>query len=456
MKKTFSNYYVLDAQNAIQLWDGCVFILDTSVLLNLYRYPAQVRNEALNILKTIRERLWIPHQVGIEYQENRLSVIAEQVGRYRSVEKMISETEQKIQADLANLQLKKRHSHIDPDQLTSSVRGSFDKYRETLNMQRAQQPDVFDHDEIRDEIDKLFEGKVGEPFSQKDLDSLYKEGDARFAQKRPPGYMDDKKGKDERPHHLWGDSIIQRKYGDLILWKQILREATRRPFRYAIFITDDDKEDWWWIVNSQGDKTIGPRPELVQEALSEGKMALFYMYNTERFLKYSQNYLGTTIKKEVIEQVKDVAEQSGFNIGHYDVMQCISDWLRKTYHQAGLEISGSEDSSYADFVIHTRDLGRIGIQVKDWHSGSPGTFSGLSHLISIGAYAISERIYSSARIVIVALKQDFHSILSMIQREEPVLPESISIVIGSLEYDEGELAFIVAQDLRGTTGHPGK
>src|SRR5215469_3509098 len=51
---------------------------DANVLLNLYRFQAGARDELFGALEKLGERLWIPHQVGLEFQRNRLNVIHEQ------------------------------------------------------------------------------------------------------------------------------------------------------------------------------------------------------------------------------------------------------------------------------------------------------------------------------------------------------------------------------------------
>jgi hypothetical protein len=56
----------------------------------------------------------------------------------------------------------------------------------------------------------LFDSKVGEPFNEQRFPNLYKEADDRYKREKHPGFMDAKEKEDER------------KYGDFILWKQIL------------------------------------------------------------------------------------------------------------------------------------------------------------------------------------------------------------------------------------------
>ncbi|PSU85251.1 hypothetical protein C0W42_21550 [Photobacterium kishitanii] len=78
----------------------------------------------------------------------------------------------------------------------------------------------------------------------------------------------------------------------------------------VIFVTDDNKEDWWYILNSNGKKTIGPRPELIHEITSSSNVNNFLMYNTENFLEASNKYLDAKIEENIIQDVKEVSEVS--------------------------------------------------------------------------------------------------------------------------------------------------
>jgi hypothetical protein len=59
----------------------------------------------------------------------------------------------------------------------------------------------------------------------------------------------------------------------------------------VLFVTDDAKEDWWWMVSSGGIKTLGPRPELVREIMERADVRRFWMYNSERFLQFASKEL---------------------------------------------------------------------------------------------------------------------------------------------------------------------
>src|SRR5437016_1153093 len=105
MKRSFPGYYRPTDSQFRELWEKGLFIVDANVLLNLYRYPKLACEDLLKVFRQISNRLWIPHQAALEYQMNRLSVIAEQVKRFDEVRKVLSDTETRLREGLSALQL---------------------------------------------------------------------------------------------------------------------------------------------------------------------------------------------------------------------------------------------------------------------------------------------------------------------------------------------------------------
>ncbi|MEH7809961.1 PIN-like domain-containing protein, partial [Bacillus safensis] len=101
----------------------------------------------------------------------------------------------------------------------------------------------------------------GEPYNEEQMKKLEKEADKRLNMEIPPGYKDFNK---KNGLKFYNGVIIQNKYGDLILWKQLLDFAVRNDTN-IIFLTDEQKEDWWYKLKN---KIIGPKVELLNEFTS--------------------------------------------------------------------------------------------------------------------------------------------------------------------------------------------
>jgi len=305
MKDIFPSHYRLTKKQLTKLLDECVFVVDTNVLLNLYRYPQTAREDLLRILHRVSElnRLWLPYHAALEFQRNRLAVIAEQKKRFSQVKSVIGEIQGNLNKKLDDLQLRKRHSSIDPDMLIEDVATAFSHYMESLEKLEKEQIDVFDEDKILNEIDVIFKNKIGKPFSQNELDQIFIDGEKRYKNKQPPGYGDEK---DKKGSFVFeGDLTIRREFGDLIIWREIIRYSADNNFDSLIFITDDVKDDWWLEVNG---KTIGPRPELASELYASTNIKHFHMYKSEQFLKLASNQLGIVVDNKSVEQVKIITE----------------------------------------------------------------------------------------------------------------------------------------------------
>lgn len=141
---------------------------------------------------------------------------------------------------------------------------------------------------IKEKLADLLHEKIGVAFSKDELDKILNEGEKRYKEQVPPGFGDIKKP-------------ITDRYGDLIFWKEILKK-NKEIATPILLITGDKKEDWY--LKELG-FTIGPRPELIAEFINE-KDNLFYIYPTDKFLKYSQEYLKTQIDEQTIIEVGEI------------------------------------------------------------------------------------------------------------------------------------------------------
>ncbi len=227
MKKQFHGYYQPTSSEFKYLWDNCLFTLDSNVLLNLYRYTPNTRTEFIKILERVTERLWIPHQVALEYQRNRLNVISQQERAYSEVIEILNDSSKSIEAKLNEY---RRHPYIDIQSIIKETQKSFGSISKELEKEHNQHPDLLNSDDLRTKITDLFEGKVGSSYSPEKLSSIYIEGEKRYQANVPPGYMDAKEKKDNS------------KYGDLIFWFQIMDKAKEQKSP-VILVCDDAKED---------------------------------------------------------------------------------------------------------------------------------------------------------------------------------------------------------------------
>jgi hypothetical protein len=291
MRDRFSEYFPLSDAEYRTLWDLGQIVLDANVLLNLYRYSAQAQTELLDILGIYKDRLWIPNQVAAEYFDNRLSVIAEQREQYSKLMNEFSTAQVRLLAEAS-----KKHPTINAAELTERINLFFAKIREYLEDKEAHHPDPSSGvapgqvDPIRDRIAELFNGRVGDPFPSEELEAIYKLGESRYESLTPPGFKDRNKDGNE-------------KYGDLVLWFEILRRAEEYPSQPFIFVTDDSKDDWW--ERFQG-KRVGPHKVLLREFRLKNS-SILHMYSPEAFLDAAKEVGGQTVSSESVDEIRQVS-----------------------------------------------------------------------------------------------------------------------------------------------------
>lgn len=321
MDDLFKSHRKLSEKDYSELWEKCTFVFDTNVLLDLYRLPENARNSLLKILTEgkIKNRIWIPFQVAMEFTYNRLDVISDQKNKFNSVKTIVNESidkirtlENEIQSQIQDLQLKKRHSVINPDshindKLFENIIKTLTEYLQKLNELEQKQPDVTDNDPLKSKVEDLFKAKIGECFSKDELEAIYKEGEIRYKDEVPPGYKD----RSKPGLHLYQDRKILRKFGDLIVWKEIIKKAKEDKIEYIVFVISDSKDDWW---QKERGKKIGPRYELLNEIyFSAPELKVFYMYDTSQFMKYSYDFLKIKVDEVSIQETKDIIEFNRFN-----------------------------------------------------------------------------------------------------------------------------------------------
>ena len=311
VKELFPGYYPLTDHDRNTLWKKGIFILDTNVLLSLYRYPEAARDDLIGILKKLsnQNRIWIPFQVALEYQRLRSDVIDMECNKYCRVKSDLEKAKKNIKNCLNQTDLKEQCYSADREDLMKEVDDFFDKLctkMESLALKRlgVSQGDELDksYDQLTDQIDQITKGKIGPPpDSQQWLDEIYKEGERRYELKIPPGYGNS----DKTDGYSYGGLVFYAKYGDLVLWHQIIEYIKEQEdLQCVVFITDEKGDDWW---RKEGGDITCPRPELVTELLSKTGISLFHMYRPDRFMELAKVHLKAKVRKKAIAQVRDMS-----------------------------------------------------------------------------------------------------------------------------------------------------
>lgn len=288
----YNQYLPLTKDEIENIWENGLIVLDTNILLHLYRYNEELREKLLSILddKNINGKIWIPCKVYEEFLRNRPKVICEQWDIEQKVTSTIKKRLNDLKQEIGKHFSRRFHPYIDPEELSDNIdilqkdilkkitEIKDDKYKIHLN-----------DDDLLIKIQKLVEEKIGKCLTDDELQEIYREGKDRFSKKIPPGYKDE------------ADKTEPDCYADLVIWKSIINKS--KEGKGIIFVIDDKKEDWWRIEKG---RTIGPQPELLKEFITEtGNMILFY--DSSRFYNYVDEYIAANkvdITEEENKQIK--------------------------------------------------------------------------------------------------------------------------------------------------------
>ena len=299
-----------------ELFKNGLFVFDTCGLLDFYyltRDYQEIMAEIINYLKT---RIWIPAQVKYEFDNNYASARMKPISEmYNDHDLQKNSIVREIKTYIDLWKKKYYHPYISAEGLQSiekhlsTIEPIIAEIKTTIAKEYQQRnteiKDSRNNDVIKLCVDSL---DIGSPFSFKELKSIITEGMFRYKNLIPPGYKDA-----EDKHGI-------RQYGDLIIWKEILRKA-KDAQKDIVFISNDLKADWRIVDETAKEKNPykpnvsekgNPRRELLTEFEEEtGREIWFYtssefIEKLEEFFKPNQPQLEFYDKLGV---VRDVMEQ---------------------------------------------------------------------------------------------------------------------------------------------------
>ncbi|MGW2286627.1 PIN domain-containing protein [Streptomyces phaeochromogenes] len=268
-----------------------LIVVDTNVLLELYRFTPQARHELLDVLDQLGQRLWIPHQVVKEYHKRRFDAVREHLNLYTSVPENLKSLRNKALQEVQNLANRCSMSDADKQLLTTPIDDAFEKVSNEIRRHSSafdlSLAKVVRSDPILSTLARILDGKTGNPFSDKEETALISTFQERVAEQLPPGYRDASKA--ENAH------------GDFFLWEQLLREAKKRQVP-VLLVTNDVKPDW---VQKEAGFVVGARPELLAE-FNERCDRDFLMTQLPYFLSMAKEVLGAAVSQSTMQQAKNV------------------------------------------------------------------------------------------------------------------------------------------------------
>ena len=275
--------HILTPEREEKLWSEAIFVFDTSSICTLYNLKADSQKILADIFNKLKDRIWIPAQVKYEYLKNREKVIDNPINECYNDPQIVKIGRQFVNefSDfLKNNENNDYHPYIKDDsfreltQKRDELKKTIEEIIELIKKEKKDRISEIQSIKANDCIkDTFLTLKCGQPFSFNEILKIIHEGEFRYRNTIPPGYMD----KEDKQ----GTQI----YGDLIVWNEILRYVEQEK-KSIIFICDDLKEDWWF--RSKKNIVDKPRFELIKEYDISGSD--FWMYTVKQFLEKLEQY----------------------------------------------------------------------------------------------------------------------------------------------------------------------
>ncbi len=255
-------------------------MVDTNVLLNIYRYCPDFSEFAMECLKVVKDSIYIPGTVRYEYGKHCDA-------DFNAMKKQLEYAQKNLIKQLANYkdkmlnvakELEKMQYH-DIDKLCSEIEEGFeniktkqeeffDKRKSVDNAARS-----WKKDHLKELVAEINAG--GRVLPELSMDQIFrwgKIGNERFKNEIPPGYKDSKKK----------DGVSQ--YSDFFIWME-MQEFAKSNSKDIVFVCDDVKGDWREVKDGQ--KVI--RDELFAEFDKTGRK-LIVLTSEEFYREISEAY----------------------------------------------------------------------------------------------------------------------------------------------------------------------
>ena len=404
MKSSFQGYYSPGADDLKVLWSEGIFVFDTNVLLHLYRVPEATRTQMLSALRALKGRIWLPRHVGIEYQRRRLDAIHTAHYKAAGVLKEIDKSLEGYESAVRNADLEKRGVK-DANAPLEMIRAQAMKVRATVAATLAGQLSPTDHDVIRDEVDALFEGRVGPPpENQTQVSTWDDQGKERFAMKRGPGFEDASKAEGDDASFYAQGLVYQRQFGDLYIWLQLLNYVRSEQVKNIVFVTQDGKEDWWRIAPGKDPKRprLAPLESLAEEVRAAGADR-FWMYQLDTFLREAEKQLKVKVSDLTIEDAQQAENSSEVErainrlvdhkpYGSQELHQFLGIVADELFYEDELIVAGVKRGSNGEYSAEIVVLPSIGFKQKFLKTSLKEVFGLLDLLVEvkrINAYVLT-------------------------------------------------------------------
>lgn len=294
-----------------------LIVLDTNVLLDLYRYTSGARNQVLAALRLVKLRLWLPYRVGSEFIRGRRGVVADRTEKlqkaktqldrpFREAWKSVQEALDEVKGLLDRFAADE-HGQAELDELINEegFKQLMEPWRDKLNerideLKNSQDIKLKDivngYDPILPEVAALYESRFAPSPDATELRRHIEHAlGYRYPNKIPPGYLDA------------GKPTPIQAAGDYLIWEEVISHVQAQPGQgRVLFVSGDTKPDWYQPARS-ATEPLRPWPSLIDEFRARTGAELLII-ETRAFFEGVSEFLDAPITATTVDEIGRTAE----------------------------------------------------------------------------------------------------------------------------------------------------
>lgn len=315
MLRRYRAWLRLDSDHTREVFfASALIVLDTNVLLSLYEYTPAAREDVLRALERVKARLWLPHQVGLEFVRGRHRVLDTRSRALKAapntINQKLGEAQQAIIAARRTVQeLLVRYGRDDAaanaldEQITDKAiqkllapwRGKLLDHVSELKAHDLKPTTLGSSDEVLRRVAELFgERLASQPHPETIRRRVEEAATYRYPNRIPPGFSDTDK-----------DTPL-RSAGDYLMWEELIEHVARQTsVSRVLFVSADLKEDWY----EPAEPGRGSRPwPMLAEELHRRSGAELRVETPQQFLEGIEQFLGAQIDDATFHEITKVTE----------------------------------------------------------------------------------------------------------------------------------------------------
>ncbi|GAA1792123.1 PIN-like domain-containing protein [Nostocoides veronense] len=284
----FDQFYRPTAERETRAFEEGLIVLDANVLLHVMRYSPTAREELLGVIEAIADRCFVPHQIALEYNRNRVRVVADRRSELDAAATEIDDIRSKVRKVVNNLRDRRTLSQEEVGTLEAAVTDFFAAL-EAASSDAADQYDL-DADRLVGQVDewtarleRALTEKVAPPPDDQVHGKDVLEADRRRGAGLAPGFKD-KAG------------------GDYLWWAEVMRCESLSGKPLVVVSDDAAKGDWRYEMRGI---PVGPHSILADDVRQAGGTDLVLL-TTRDLLRLAEQAGASPVSESTLAESEKV------------------------------------------------------------------------------------------------------------------------------------------------------